>query len=48
MSQLIWIGRYESDILYSKNLFVASITYYGSNKYMNYSFYPTYTTLQRL
>ena len=46
MEKMIWIGRYESDIMYSKKLFYASITYYGSNRNGNYSFYPQYTDLK--
>lgn len=46
MKKIIWIGRYESDIMYSKKFFYASITYYGSNNKENYSFYPQYTNLK--
>ncbi len=46
MKKMIWIGRYESDIMFSKKLFFASITYYGSNSNGNYSFYPKYTDLK--
>lgn len=37
MNHKIWIGKYESEVA-DKNLFLHTITIYGSNKDSNFSF----------
>lgn len=39
---LVWIGKRESDIYFSKGLFAYSITYWGSNQDGNISLYVTH------
>lgn len=39
---LVWIGKRESDIYFSKNKFDCSITYWGSNQNGNISLHDTY------
>lgn len=39
---LVWIGKRESDIYFSKDIFCYSITYWGSNQNGNISLHTTY------